>query len=90
MVVILVIIGLLVRGHFRAEHFEGTKRWAQEKAVLDYINSKEDLKPVAFVLAKQMVDITGDESNFQRVVLLAQDNKKDEIIQIVNDICKKS
>jgi formylmethanofuran dehydrogenase subunit A len=48
MVVILAIIGLLVRGHFRAEHFENTKQWAQEKTVLDYINSKEDLKPVAF------------------------------------------
>jgi hypothetical protein len=86
MVVILVIIGLLIGGHFRAEHFEDTKQWAQEKAVLDYIKSKEDLKPVAFVLAKQIVDVTGDESNFQHVVLLAQDNKKDEIIQIVNNI----
>ena len=85
-VVILVVIGLLVKGHTQTEHLASVTHWAQEKTVIEYIKSRDDLKSVAFVLAKQMVDITGDESNFKRVVLLAQDNKKDEIIQIVNDL----
>jgi len=55
--------------------------------VIDYINSKEDLKPVAFVVAKQIIDISGeDQVLFKRVILLAKENKKDEIIQIINDM----
>jgi hypothetical protein len=55
--------------------------------VLDYIESKEDLSPVAFVVAKQITDISGeDKVLFKRVVLLAKENKKDEIIQIINDM----
>lgn len=85
-VVILVVIGLLVKGHTQTEHLTSTTHWAQEKTVMEYINSRDDLKPVAFVLAKQIVDISGDDSKFERVVLLAQDNKKEEIIQIINEL----
>jgi hypothetical protein len=39
------------------------------------------------VVAKQITDIMGeDKVLFKRIVLLAQENKKDEIIQIVNDM----
>jgi len=53
---------------------------------MEYINSRDDIKPVKFVLAQQIVDISGDDSKFERVVLLAQDNKKEEIIQIINEL----
>lgn len=85
-VVILVVIGLLVRGHAQTEHLASTTHWAQEKTVMEYINSRDDIKPVKFVLAQQIVDISGDDSKFERVVLLAQDNKKEEIIQIINEL----
>lgn len=85
-VVILVVIGLLVKGHTQTEHLASVTHWAQEKMVMEYINSRDDLKPVAFVLAKQIVDISSDDSKFERVVLLAQDNKKEEIIQIINEL----
>jgi hypothetical protein len=85
-VVILVVIGLLVKGHTQTEHLASVTHWAQEKTVMEYINSRDDLKPVAFVLAKQIVDISSDDSKFERVVLLAQDNKKEEIIQIINEL----
>ena len=86
-VVILIIVGLLVRGYSRTEKLVEVKGWSEQRAVLDYIESKEDLKPVAFVVAKQITDISGeDKVLFKRVVLLAKENKKDEIIQIVNDM----
>ena len=86
-VAILIVVGLLVRAHSQTEKLTETKGWAEQKAVIDYINSKEDLKPLAFVVAKQIIDISGDDQVlFKRVILLAQENKKDEIIQIVNDM----
>jgi len=86
-VVILIIVGLLVRGYSRTEKLVEVKGWTEQRAVLDYIESKEDLSPVAFVVAKQITDISGeDKVLFKRVVLLAKENKKDEIIQIVNDM----
>jgi glucose uptake protein GlcU len=86
-VVILIIVGLLVRGYSRTEKLVEVKGWAEQRAVIDYIESKEDLSPVAFVVAKQITDISGeDKVLFKRVVLLAKENKKDEIIQIVNDM----
>ena len=86
-VAILVVVGLLVRAHSQTEKLTEVKGWAEQRAVIDYIESKEDLKPVAFVVAKQITDISGDDKVlFKRVVLLAKENKKDEIIQIVNDM----
>jgi hypothetical protein len=86
-VAILIIVGLLVRGCSRTERLTPTSGWSEQRAVLDYIESKDDLKPVAFVVAKQITDISGeDKVLFKRVVLLAKENKKDEIIQIVNDM----
>lgn len=88
-VAILIIVGLLVRGFSRTERLAPfpVSGWSEQRAVIDYIESKEDLKPVAFVVAKQITDITGDDKVlFKRVVLLAKENKKDEIIQIVNDM----
>lgn len=86
-VAILVVVGLLVRAHSQTEKLASVKGWAEQKAVIDYINSKEDLKPVAFVVAKQIIDISGeDQVLFKRVILLAKENKKDEIIQIINDM----
>jgi len=86
-VVILIIVGLLVRGYSRTERLTPASGWSEQRAVLDYIESKEDLSPVAFVVAKQITDISGeDKVLFKRVVLLAKENKKDEIIQIVNDM----
>jgi len=86
-VAILVVVGLLVRAHSQTEKLSEAKGWAEQKAVIDYINSKEDLKPVAFVVAKQIIDISGDDQVlFKRVILLAKENKKDEIIQIINDM----
>ena len=86
-VAILVVVGLLVRAHSQTEKLSETKGWAEQKAVIDYINSKEDLKPVAFVVAKQIIDISGDDQVlFKRVILLAKENKKDEIIQFINDM----
>jgi hypothetical protein len=86
-VAILIIVGLLVRGNSRTERLTPASGWSEQRAVLDYIESKEDLSPVAFVVAKQITDISGeDKVLFKRVVLLAKENKKDEIIQIVNDM----
>ncbi len=88
-VTILIIVGLLVRGCSRTERLKPltVSGWSEQRAVIDYIESKEDLKPVAFVVAKQITDISGeDKVLFKRVVLLAKENKKDEIIQIVNDM----
>lgn len=86
-VAILVVVGLLVKAHSQTEKLAPIKGWAEQRAVIDYINSKEDLKPVAFVVARQITDISGDDKVlFKRVVLLAKENKKDEIIQIVNDM----
>lgn len=86
-IAILLLVGLLVRGFSRTERLASVRGWAEQKTVIEYIESKEDLKPVAFVVAKQITDITGDDKVlFKRVVLLAQENKKDEIIQIVNDM----
>jgi hypothetical protein len=85
-VIILIVIGLVIRGHKQTEHLASVTHWAQEKTVIEYINSKDDLKPVKFVLAQQIVDISGDESKFERVILLAHDNKKEEIIQIINNL----
>lgn len=86
-VAILIIIGLLVRGYSRTEKLVEVKGWSEQRAVIDYIESKDDLSPVAFVVAKQITDISGeDKVLFKRVVLLAKENKKDEIIQIVNDM----
>ena len=88
-VAILIIVGLLVRGLSRTERLTPlpVSGWSEQRAVIDYIESKEDLKPVAFVVAKQIADISGDDKVlFKRVVLLAKENKKDEIIQIVNDM----
>jgi glucose uptake protein GlcU len=86
-VAILIIVGLLVRGFSRTEKLVEIKGWSEQRAVLDYIESKEDLSPVAFVVAKQITDISGeDKVLFKRVVLLAKENKKDEIIQIINDM----
>ena len=86
-VAIIVVVGLLVGGVSRTEKLASVKGWAEQKAVIDYINSKEDLKPVAFVVAKQIIDISGeDQVLFKRVILLAKENKKDEIIQIINDM----
>jgi len=86
-VAILVVVGLLVRAHSQTEKLSSAKGWAEQKAVIDYINSKEDLKSVAFVVAKQIIDISGeDQVLFKRVILLAKENKKDEIIQIINDM----
>ena len=88
-VAILIIVGLLVRGFSRTERLTPlpVSGWSEQRAVIEYIESKEDLKPVAFVVAKQITDITGDDKVlFKRVVLLAKENKKDEIIQIVNDM----
>ena len=88
-VAILIIVGLLVRGFSRTERLAPLpiSGWSEQRAVIEYIESKEDLKPVAFVVAKQITDITGDDKVlFKRVVLLAKENKKDEIIQIVNDM----
>jgi|SRR6056300_448868 hypothetical protein len=88
-VAILIIVGLLVRGFSRTERLAPlpVSGWSEQRAVIDYIESKDDLKPVAFVVAKQITDISGeDKVLFKRVVLLAKENKKDEIIQIVNDM----
>jgi len=86
-VAIIIIVGLLVRGYSRTERLTPVSGWSEQRAVLDYIESKEDLSPVAFVVAKQITDISGeDKVLFKRVVLLAKENKKDEIIQIVNDM----
>jgi glucose uptake protein GlcU len=86
-VAILIVVGLLVRAHSQTEKLTEAKGWVEQKAVIDYINSKEDLKPVAFVVAKQIIDISGeDQVLFKRVILLAKENKKDEIIQIINDM----
>jgi hypothetical protein len=86
-VAILVVVGLLLRAHSQTEKLTSAKGWAEQKAVIDYIKSKEDLKPVAFVVAKQIIDISGDDQVlFKRVILLAKENKKDEIIQIINDM----
>ena len=88
-VAILVVVGLLVGGVSRTERLAPLpiSGWSEQKAVIDYINSKEDLKPVAFVVAKQIIDIAGeDQVLFKRVILLAKENKKDEIIQIINDM----
>lgn len=86
-VAILLVVGLLVRVHSQTEKLASVRGWAEQKAVIDYINSKEDLKPVAFVVAKQIIDISGDDQVlFKRVILLAKENKKDEIIQIINDM----
>tara|TARA_R100000541_G_scaffold48854_1_gene55933 strand:- start:440 stop:745 length:306 start_codon:yes stop_codon:yes gene_type:complete len=86
-VAIIVVVGLLVRAHSQTEKLGSAKGWAEQKAVIDYINSKEDLKSVAFVVAKQIIDISGDDQVlFKRVILLAKENKKDEIIQIINDM----
>ena len=88
-VAILIIVGLLVRGFSRTERLAPlpVSGWSEQRAVIDYIESKEDLKPVAFVVAKQITDISGeDKVLFKRVVLLAKENKKDEIIQIVNEM----
>ena len=88
-VVILIIMGLLIRGFSRTERLAPLpiSGWSEQRAVIEYIESKEDLKPVAFVVAKQITDISGDDKVlFKRVVLLAKENKKDEIIQIVNDM----
>jgi hypothetical protein len=86
-IAILLLVGLLVRGFSRTERLASVRGWAEQKTVIDYIESKEDLKPVAFVVAKQITDIMGeDKVLFKRIVLLAQENKKDEIIQIVNDM----
>ncbi len=86
-IAILLAVGILVRGYSRTERLASVRGWAEQKTVIDYIESKEDLKPVAFVVAKQIMDIMGeDKVLFKRIVLLAQENKKDEIIQIVNDM----
>ena len=86
-IAILLLVGILVRGFSRTERLASVRGWAEQKTVIDYIESKEDLKPVAFVVAKQITDIMGeDKVLFKRIVLLAQENKKDEIIQIVNDM----
>ena len=57
-VAIIVVVGLLARAHSQTEKLASVKGWAEQKAVLDYINSKEDLKPVAFVVAKQIIDLS--------------------------------
>ena len=86
-IAILLAVGILVRGYSRTERLASVRGWAEQKTVIEYIESKEDLKPVAFVVAKQITDIMGDDKVlFKRIVLLAQENKKDEIIQIVNDM----
>ena len=86
-IAILLLVGLLVRGFSRTERLASVRGWAEQKTVIEYIESKEDLKPVAFIVAKQITDIMGeDKVLFKRIVLLAQENKKDEIIQIVNDM----
>ena len=86
-IAILLAVGILVRGYSRTERLASVRGWAEQKTVIDYIESKEDLKPVAFIVAKQIMDIMGeDKVLFKRIVLLAQENKKDEIIQIVNDM----
>ena len=85
-VVILIVIGLLVRVSSKTEHLASVTHWAQEKTVMEYINSRDDIEPVKFLLAQMIVDISGDDSKFERVVLLAQDNKKEEVIQIINEL----
>ena len=86
-IAILIVVGILVRGYSRTERLASVRGWAEQKTVIDYIESKEDLKPVAFIVAKQITDIMGeDKVLFKRIVLLAHENKKDEIIQIVNDM----
>tara|TARA_B110000261_G_scaffold58946_1_gene69363 strand:- start:335 stop:628 length:294 start_codon:yes stop_codon:yes gene_type:complete len=89
MIAILLAVGILVSGYSRTERLAPfpVSGWAEQNTVIEYIESKEDLKPVAFVVAKQITDIMGeDKVLFKRIVLLAQENKKDEIIQIVNDM----
>jgi hypothetical protein len=88
-IAILLAVGILVRGYSRTERLAPfpVSGWAEQNTVIEYIESKEDLKPVAFVVAKQITDIMGgDKVLFKRIVLLARENKKDEIIQIVNDM----
>lgn len=58
-VIILIVVGLVVRGHKQTENLASVTHWAQEKTVIEYIKSKDDLKPVKFVLAQQIVDISG-------------------------------
>ena len=89
MIAILLAVGILVSGYSRTERLAPfpVSGWAEQNTVIEYIESKEDLKPVAFVVAKQITDIMGgDKVLFKRIVLLAQENKKYEIIQIVNDM----
>ena len=88
-IAILLAVGILVSGYSRTERLAPfpVSGWAEQNTVIEYIESKEDLKPVAFVVAKQITDIMGeDKVLFKLIVLLAQENKKDEIMQIVNDM----
>jgi len=85
-VAILVIVGLLVRGHSQTERLSAATGWPEQREAIEYIESKEDLTPVAFIIAKQITELTGDKSQFRSIILLAQANKKDELIQMINNI----
>ena len=57
-VAILIIVGLFVRGYSRTERLAPLpiSGWSEQKTVIDYIKSKEDLKPIAFVVANHTTE----------------------------------
>ena len=55
----------------------------EQDSVIKYIDSKDDISAVAFIVAEMSKSASSDDKMFEKVLKLATENKKDEIKALI-------
>lgn len=80
MSVFAVVVWMFMRSSRRTELLT-----TEQDTLVKYIDSKEDIASVAFIVAEMSKAISTENNMFNKVLELATENKKDEIKKLISE-----
>jgi uncharacterized protein YoxC len=78
--VLIVIVWMVFRSRGRTELLT-----TEQDTLIQYIDSKDDISPVAFIVAEMSKAVTTKNDMFDKVLTLASENKKDELKTLITE-----
>ena len=77
-VLLIIVLWVIFRTRGRKELLT-----TGQDSVIKYIDSKDDISAVAFIVAEMSKSASSDDKMFEKVLKLATENKKDDIKALI-------
>lgn len=84
-IILLVAILAVVVWMFKRSSGRTELLTTEQDTLVKYIDSKDDIAPVAFIVAEMSKAVSTKDDMFNKVIELATENKKDEIKKLISE-----